>query len=629
MDTRALESRREQAVKKWRTLEANQAPVVYVGVGTCGRAAGAEGVIEVALDALGAEGQVVQVGCIGPCYLEPLMDVKLPGKPRVGWSNVKPGRARNIINEYVDTGKPPASGLVGHLGELGEMDGIPHFFDHPMLKSQVRIALRNCGIIDPGQIDHYLARGGYTAVCKALAMSPEDVIAEIDRAGLRGRGGGGFPTGRKWRSCRKAPGDRRFVVCNADEGDPGAFMDRSIMEGDPHSVIEGMIIGAWAVGSHEGHVYIRLEYPLALKHLKIALEQARECGLLGERILGSEFSFDIHITRGGGAFVCGESSALMRSLEGKVGEPRAKYIHSVEKGLWDLPTVLNNVETWANVPYIIDQGADRFASIGTEKSKGTKVFSLVGKVKNTGLVEVPMGMTLREIIYGIGGGVAGDRPFKAVQTGGPSGGCLPADSLDEPVDFDNLTRLGSMMGSGGMIVMDDRSCMVDVARYFVKFLIEESCGKCVPCREGLVHLHRLLDDVCNGRGEPGIIEQIEEICWMLKNASLCELGRSAPNPVLSTLRYFRDEWVAHIEQKKCVAGVCPALTEFVIQEDACIGCQLCMKHCPADAISGEKKQPHIIDADKCVSCGVCRDVCPTDAVKAEQKENDASYNRRN
>jgi len=406
-------------------------------------------------------------------------------------------------------------------------------------------------------------------------------------------------------------------------------MDRSIMEGDPHSVIEGMIIGAWAVGSHEGHIYIRLEYPLALKHLKIALEQARECGLLGERILGSEFSFDIHITRGGGAFVCGESSALMKSLEGKVGEPRAKYIHSVEKGLWDLPTVLNNVETWANVPYIIDQGADRFASIGTEKSKGTKVFSLVGKVKNTGLVEVPMGMTLREIIYGIGGGVAGDRPFKAVQTGGPSGGCLPADSLDEAVDFDNLTRLGSMMGSGGMIVMDDRSCMVDVARYFVKFLIEESCGKCVPCREGLVHLHRLLDDVCNGRGEPGIIEQIEEICWMLKNASLCELGRSAPNSVLSTLRYFRDEWVAHIEQKKCVAGVCPALTKFVIQEDACIGCQLCMRHCPADAISGEKKQPHVIDADKCVSCGVCRDVCPEDAVKAQQKENDASYSRRN
>jgi NADH-quinone oxidoreductase subunit F len=452
-------------------------------------------------------------------------------------------------------------------------------------------------------------------MAKALdSMEPESVIEEVSKAGLRGRGGAGFSAGRKWRTCRNVDEEPRYVLCNADEGDPGAFMDRSICEGDPHGVLEGMIIGAFAVGASQGYIYVRDEYPLAVVNLMAAIHAAREYGLLGENILGTGFSYDVEIARGGGAFVCGESSALMLSVAGHVGEPRAKYVRSVVKGLHDKPTVLNNVETWVNVPWIIEHGADAFREMGTDGSPGTKAFSLVGKVKNTGLVEVSMGATLRDIIYGVGGGIMKDRPFKAVQTGGPSGGCLPADLLDTPVDFDTLTEAGSMMGSGGMIVMDDHTCMVDVARYFLKFLAEESCGKCVPCREGVVQLFHLVTKITEGKGEMGDLDQIRELSDVVIDASLCGLGKSAPNPVLSTLRYFEDEYVAHIRDRKCPAGVCRALTTFEISEELCHGCRACQKVCAVDAIAGEKKQPHVIDVEVCTKCGMCRAVCARDAV---------------
>jgi NADH:ubiquinone oxidoreductase subunit F (NADH-binding) len=447
-------------------------------------------------------------------------------------------------------------------------------------------------------------------------MTPDEVLSEVEKAHLRGRGGGGFDAGRKWRSCVNAGGDERYLLCNGDEGDPGAFMDRSIMEGDPHGVIEGMIIGAYAIGAKEGYIYVRNEYPLAVKHLQNAIEDLEETGLLGENILGTGFSFDIKINRGGGAFVCGESSALMRSIEGKVGEPRAKYIHATDRGLYDKPTVLNNVETWINVPLIIEKGADWFTAFGTNGSKGTKAFSLVGKVKNTGLVEVPMGTVLREIIYDIGKGIIGDRPFKAVQTGGPSGGCLPESLLDLPVDFDTLTGAGSMMGSGGMIVMDDRTCMVDVARYFTEFLLDESCGKCVPCREGLYQLGIILDNICRGEGKEGDIETILKVCKTIQHASLCALGKSAPNPVLSTIKYFREEYEAHIRDRKCPAGVCKELIEYIIN-DNCTGCMACAKVCPAAAIEGEKKERHNIVQEKCIRCGSCIHACKFDAITVE------------
>jgi NADH:ubiquinone oxidoreductase subunit F (NADH-binding)/ferredoxin len=448
-------------------------------------------------------------------------------------------------------------------------------------------------------------------------MEPTTIIEEIKASGLRGRGGGGFPTGRKWETCRKAHGDTRYVICNADEGDPGAYMDRSLLEGNPHRVLEGMIIGAYAIGAPEGYVYVRDEYPLAVEHINLAIKQARERGFLGKSILGSGFDFDVRVVRGGGAFVCGESTALMASLEGKAGEPRAKYIHTVESGLWEKPSNLNNVETWANVPLIIDKGAKWFASIGTEGSKGTKIFSLVGKIRNTGLVEVPMGITLRQIIFDIGGGIPGGKRFKAVQTGGPSGGCLPESLLDLPVDFDALAKVGSMMGSGGMIVMDEGSCMVDVARYFLHFLAEESCGKCVPCREGIYQMYRILDRITQGQGQPDDIELLEDISGGVIDGSLCALGGTAPNPVLSTLRYFRDEYEAHINENRCPAGVCKALVTYSIDADKCTGCAACKKKCPVEAISGEIKKLHTIDQAKCVKCGACYEVCRFDAVSVK------------
>ncbi len=551
-------------------------------------------------------------GCHGLCELGPLV-VVYPEK--VFYKRVSTDDVADIIAHACSEG-PVVERLLYVDANTGEQ--ILHEHDIPFYKKQKRLIFANNGRIDPTSIHDYLAIGGYSALCRALfKMQPKDIIDEVTNSGLRGRGGGGFRTGWKWESTREAAGDSKCVICNADEGDPGAYMDRSIMEGNPHSVLEGMLIGAFAVGADEGYVYIRTEYPIAIARLETAIEQARLTGLLGKRILGSPFNFDIDIARGSGAFVCGESSALIASIEGKPGEPRAKHVHMSESGLWGKPTVLNNVETWANVPIIVSRGADWFASIGTENSKGTKVFSLVGNIRNSGLVEVPMGITLGEIVNGIGGGVPEGRTLKAVQTGGPSGGCIPASLLDLPVDFDSLTEVGSMMGSGGMIVMDDTACMVDVARYFVEFLVDESCGKCTSCREGLKHMYAILSRICAGKGQDGDIALLEDLCDVIANASLCGLGTSAPNPVLSTLKYFRDEYEAHIHDRKCPAKVCRDLLTYTIIGDKCIGCGACRKKCPVNAITGEAKEIHAIDQDLCVKCGQCLEACKFEAVGVE------------
>ncbi len=487
-----------------------------------------------------------------------------------------------------------------------------HESDIPFYKYQERNLIGRNIKIDPERIDDYLALGGYSALAKVLnGMTEEEVLGEIKKSNLRGRGGAGFPAGRKWAGSRNAPGDIKYVIVNADEGDPGAFMDRALLEGNPHSILEGLIIGGYAIGAHEGYVYVRQEYPLAVKNITLALQQAEAYGFLGKNIIGSGFDFKVIVHQGAGAFVCGESTALMTALEGRVGEPRPKYIRSNVKGLWEKPSVLNNVETWANVPLIINKGADWFTQIGTEGSKGTKIFSLVGKITNTGLVEVPMGITLKDIIYKIGGGIPGGKKFKAVQTGGPSGGCLPGELLDLEVGFDELTRVGSMMGSGGMIVMDEDTCMVDVARYFINFLTDESCGKCVPCREGLRQMHRILTRITEGKGKEGDIELLEELSEVAREASLCALGKSAPNPFLSTLRYFRDEYAAHIKEKRCQALSCKELIAYHIDPDKCQACMICLRQCPAEAIDGGKKKIHIIDPDKCTNCGTCFEVCPS------------------
>jgi len=550
-----------------------------------------------------------KTGCHGFCERGPLVTLH---PSEVFYQRVSEKDAAEIVAETLIGGRV-VERLLYADPQTGEK--IAHHDEIPFYKHQMRIALRNNGRIDPTDIRDSIANGGYAALAKVLtSMTSEEIITTIEKSGLRGRGGGGFPAGRKWRSCRDAHGEVRYVVCNGDEGDPGAFMDRSIMEGDPHSVIEGVIIGAFAIGANQGFIYVRNEYPLAVKHLSGALRQAREYGFLGKNIFNSGFDFDVRINRGGGAFVCGESSALMASLEGRAGEPRAKYIHTVERGLYDQPTNLNNVETWATVPVIITRGADWFVSLGTDGSKGTKVFSLVGKVKNTGLVEVPMGITLRDIVYKIGGGILKDRDFKAVQTGGPSGGCIPKSLIDMPVDFDELTKGGSMMGSGGMIVMDETDCMVDVAKYFTKFLEEESCGKCTPCREGVRRMKEVLTDISEGRGTESSIPLLEELAEAIALGSLCALGGTASNPVLSTLRYFRDEYEAHIKEKRCPAGVCKELILYSILEDLCTGCHRCFRECPQQAISGEAKKPHEIDPAKCIKCGICYDVCKFDAV---------------
>ena len=582
----------------------------------CGTGCRARGGLEVAgelareLAAAGmdeAKVELTQTGCHGWCEQGPIVTIEPDG---VFYTKVKPADAARIVAGF-KAGEPVTQLLYLNRDKK---EKVVSYHDVPFYARQTRWAMRNVGRISPTHIDQYLARDGYKALARVLSgMVPEAVIDAVAAARLRGRGGGGFDAGRKWRSCANAPEGEKYIICNGDEGDPGAFMDRSIMEADPHGVIEGIIIGGYAIGAGQGYIYVRQEYPLAVEHLKLAIADARERGLLGDNILGTDFSFDIAVARGGGAFVCGESSALMRSIEGKPGEPRAKYVHATDRGLFDKPTVLNNVETFICVPLIIDKGPEAFAAVGTEKSKGTKAFSVVGKVRHNGLIEVPMGTTLRELIFDVAGGMPKGRKFKAVQTGGPSGGCLPEDKLDLSVDFDSLTRAGSMMGSGGLIVMDDRNCMVDVARYFVKFLVDESCGKCVPCREGIKQLLALLTGITQGKGADGDFDKIDSLCTVLTEGSLCALGKSAANPVVSTLRYFREEYRQHIEDGFCRAGVCRELCSYHIN-DKCTGCTLCAKVCPTTCIAGDKKQLHAIDQEACISCGSCFDACKFDAV---------------
>jgi NADP-reducing hydrogenase subunit HndC len=546
-----------------------------------------------------------KTGCHGFCERGPVT-VLLPQK--ICYLQMKPEDVPEVIAKTV-VGNEVVERLVYQDPHTG--DRIAHLDDIPFYKYQNRVLLANNAVIDPSSIRDYIGIGGYSALARVLTqMTPRDVILTIREADLRGRGGGGFPTGVKWESTRQAPGEPKYVVVNGDEGDPGAYMDRSLLEGNPHGVLEGLIIGAYAIGAHEGFIYVRQEYPFALQNTQRALDQAKECGLLGEGILGTGFDFNVRIHRGAGAFVSGESTALMNAIEGHVGEPRPKYIHTSEKGVWDKPSCLNNVETWANVPFIINNGSSWFKRMGTKRSSGTKVFSLVGKVNNTGLVEVPMGISLRDIVFKIGGGIPKGRKFKAVQTGGPSGGVLPESLLDLPVDFDELTKAGSMMGSGGMIVMDDETCMVDTARYYVDFLAHESCGKCVPCREGLRQMLLILNDIASGNGKEGDIELLEALAEVLQEASLCALGQSAPNPVMSTIRHFRDEYEAHIKEKRCPAGVCKELIGFNIDPEKCKGCGLCKKNCPVGAILEREKKLFSIDEDKCIKCGACYSVCP-------------------
>jgi NADH-quinone oxidoreductase subunit F len=605
-----LASYRERLLKE---REKANRKVVAICAGTGCNAYGSPKVVAAFREEIEKQGlsdriEIKPTGCHGFCERGTLV---LMHPEKQLYQRVKPEAVAEIVRRTLVGGEILEEHLYDEPGS-GKRHALEE--DIPFYKHQERLILGNNGEIDPTSIDDYIAKGGYAGLAKALEMGPERVLDEVKRANVRGRGGGGFPAGRKWETCRSAPSDKRYVICNADEGDPGAFMDRSILEGNPHAVLEGMIIGAFTVGSDEGYVYVRHEYPLAVKRLITALESAREKGFLGKDILGTGLDFDIRINRGGGAFVCGESTALMASIEGRVGEPRAKHIHTVVAGLHNRPTNLNNVETWANIPLVLDKGADWYLGKGTKGSPGTKIFSLVGKVNNTGLVEAEMGMTLRQIIFDIGGGIPGGNGFKAVQTGGPSGGCLPAEKLDLAVDFDSLWDEGSMMGSGGMIVMDDKTCMVDVAKYFLGFLKFESCGKCTTCREGIRRLHELVTDITEGRGTRETIALIEELAATVEAGSLCALGTTAVNPVRSTLKFFRDEYLEHVDHGRCPAGVCKALITYEIT-DECTGCMVCKKRCPESCIAGEKKQKHVIDTGKCIKCGICKDVCKFDAVR--------------
>ena len=553
--------------------------------------------------------KVIRTGCFGLCEAGPIVIVYPEG---VFYSRLKVSDVDEIVSEHLLKGR-----VVERLihKDIDDMTPQTSLNDVEFYKKQVRVALRNCGVIDPEQIDEYIALDGYKALGICLTeKTPQEVIDIVSASGLRGRGGGGFPTGTKWKFGNMAQGDKKYIVCNADEGDPGAFMDRSVLEGDPHSVIEAMAIAAYAIGADQGYVYVRAEYPIAVKRLQIAIDQAREYGLLGKNIFDTDFSFDLEIRLGAGAFVCGEETALLESIEGKRGEPRPKPPFPANKGLFGKPTVINNVETFANIPQIILKGAEWFASMGTEKSKGTKVFALGGKINNTGLVEIPMGTTLREIIYDIGGGIPNGKKFKAAQTGGPSGGCIPASMLDVPIDYDSLTAIGSMMGSGGLIVMDEDNCMVDVAKFFLDFTVDESCGKCPPCRIGTKRMLEILTRITEGKGEEGDIEKLLTLGENIKAGALCGLGKTAPNPVLSTIKYFRDEYEAHIKEKRCPAGYCKALLSYSIDPEKCKGCGLCAKVCPVGAISGEIKKPFVIDSAKCIKCGACADRCKFAAI---------------
>lgn len=558
---------------------------------------------------LDKEVKIVKTGCFGLCEKGPIMVIYPEGAT---YCKVTAKDVPEIVEEHLVKGRIVKRLL---LGDKEAADVAKSLENVGFFNKQMRIALRNCGVINPENIEEYIARDGYMALAKVLTeMTPQEVIDVIKRSGLRGRGGAGFPTGMKWQFAAQAQSDEKYVCCNADEGDPGAFMDRSVLEGDPHSVLEAMTIAGYAIGAKQGYIYVRAEYPIAVQRLRIAINQAREYGLLGENIFGTGFSFDIDLRLGAGAFVCGEETALMTSIEGHRGEPRTRPPFPAVKGLFGKPTLLNNVETYANIPVIINKGPEWFASIGTEKSKGTKVFAIGGKINNTGLVEIPMGTTLREVIYDIGGGIPNGKKFKAAQTGGPSGGCIPASHIDTPIDYDSLTELGSMMGSGGLIVMDEDTCMVDIAKFFLEFTVDESCGKCPPCRIGTKRMLEILEKITQGKGEEADIEKLEHLAESIKKSALCGLGQTAPNPVLSTLRYFRDEYIAHVRDKKCPAGVCKALVRYVIVEDKCKGCSLCAKKCPVGAISGEIRKPHTIDANKCIKCGVCMESCKFDAI---------------
>ena len=566
---------------------------------------------EIRATGLENEIKVIRTGCFGLCALGPIVVVYPEGS---FYSRVTPEDVKEIVDEHLLKGRVVTRLLYEETLDK-ETNTIKSLNETDFYKKQKRVALRNCGVINPEDIEEYIAFDGYAALGKVLTeMTPEQVIETMLASGLRGRGGAGFPTGLKWKFAAANASDQKYVCCNADEGDPGAFMDRSVLEGDPHVVLEAMAIAGYAIGASQGYIYVRAEYPIAVERLHIAIDQARTYGLLGKNIFGSDFSFDIDIKLGAGAFVCGEETALMTSIEGKRGEPRPRPPFPALKGLFAKPTILNNVETYANVPQIILKGAEWFASMGTEKSKGTKVFALGGKIHNTGLVEIPMGTTLREIIEEIGGGIPNGKKFKAAQTGGPSGGCIPASLIDTPMDYDSLLAIGSMMGSGGLIVMDEDTCMVDIAKFFLDFTVDESCGKCVPCRVGTKRLLELLDKITSGNGEPEDLDKIEDLCYFIKENSLCGLGQTAPNPVLSTLRYFRDEYMEHIVNKRCPAGVCKALLQYTIDPAKCKGCTLCARVCPAGAISGTVKEPHVIDQAKCIKCGACMEKCRFDAI---------------
>ena len=593
-------------------------PLIIIGTGSCGEAQGSKELIHAFRMAIEEKGISDDVemrisGCLGFCEIEPIVVIRLERFPGFFFQHVKPEDVEEILVETIGNGVP-VERLLYFDPDVGKK--VTYENEVSFYQKQMRNLLSSNIEIEPTAILDYIRINGYSALQKALfTLKPEQIIEEVTEAGIRGRGGGGFLTGRKWKDASKHDAKKKYIICNGHEGDPGVYMDRSILESNPHSVIEGMIIGAQAVGANHGYIYIGAEFPLAIEMFSIALKQAREYGLLGSNIMNSSLEFDIKIYLGGGAYVCGESSAIIQSIEGKVGEPRAKHIHATERGVWGYPTVLNNVETWANIPLIIRNGAEWFSSIGTEKSKGTKIFSLIGNINNTSQIEVPMGITIKEIVEDIGGGIPNGKEFKAIQSGGPSGGCIPASLKDLTIDYNELIRVGSMMGSGSMIIMDDDSCMVDVARYFTEFNLNESCGKCASCREGTIRLLELLEDICSGKGDENSLPMLRELCVYIRESSLCGLGRSSPHPVTTTLKYFEDEYLAHTENKECPAKICKELIFYEIRKDECTGCTLCALKCPVSAISGEKKEAHVIDRDTCTKCGTCFEVCKFNAVQ--------------
>lgn len=612
-----LKSQRESAKKRWSEFFESDKPRILVGAATCGRAAGALDVMEEFKKELSAAGisdkvELVETGCLGLCYAEPLVEIRACGTPSVLYSNVSPKDVAKLVKEHVVGGNAVREKAEAVMSDA-EYDGIVPFKKHPMVELQKRVVLRNCGVINPDDFWHYLARGGYEGLERAFLMSPEDVTEEMKKSGLRGRGGAGFPTGMKWSFARASKSDEKYIICNADEGDPGAFMDRSVLEGDPHAIVEGLMIAGYAIGAQHAYIYVRSEYPLAIERLKTAIKQAEEAGLLRKK-LENGFEFEIKIKKGSGAFVCGEETSLMASIEGVRAMPRPKPPFPANSGLFKKPTNINNVETLAATSSIMRMGADKYAAFGSEKSRGTKTFSLAGKIKRTGLIEVELGIKLGDIVNKIGGGCTDGKNFKAVQTGGPSGGCLTKEHFGLPVDYENLAAVGSIIGSGGMVVMNEDSCMVEVAKYFVNFTENESCGKCVPCRMGTQHLHRILEKITSGHGEEGDIERLKKIAQTMKESSLCGLGQTAPNPILTTLRYFGDEYKAHIEEKKCPALACSKLVVYAVERDKCKGCTLCERACPTGAISGGLKKPHSIDASKCISCGACFQTCKFGAI---------------